>query len=56
MAANIEHWVKEGLRRNERVVVIIRNETTGEETETKMNPKFVAELVIEGEIKRKGNR
>lgn len=55
MAANIEHWVEESLRRREEVVVIIRNKTTGEEVETKMRPMLVAELVVGGEIKKRGS-
>lgn len=52
MAANVEHWVKESLRRREEVVVVIRNKATDEEVETGINPKFIAELVRGGEIKR----
>lgn len=49
--ANLETWVNESLRRGEKVVVVIRNETTGEEAETVMSPCFAAGLFPDGEIK-----
>jgi len=55
MAANIEHWVEESIRKGEKVVVIIRNETTGEEVETAMNPIFIALTTVNREVKKGGD-
>lgn len=42
-------WIEESKRKNQEVVVIIKNKDTGEETETSMNPEF-AVYTAHGEI------
>lgn len=54
MAEVIEHWVMESKRRGEEIVVIIRNKTTREEVEIKVNPLFLASLVMDNEIRKEG--
>lgn len=52
MAANVEHWVQESRRRGEEVVVLIRNKTTHEVVETKINPVLIAEMTHDYEIRK----
>ena len=54
---DLEAWIVESLRRGEKVVVVIMNETTKEEVRTTMDPAFVACAVgicRKGEIRRRG--
>lgn len=41
----LESWVEESEQRGEDMKVIIRNETTGEEVETNINPSFLASII-----------
>jgi len=52
MTRHVESWVNESLRRGERLYVIIRNETTGEEVKTTVSPQFIASLTQAGEIEK----